>query len=89
MNQIIRETDLRYIWSEAVQIHIPSERMAGKATSRIPFQVHLVHRHVWYMQVVLEGGNHHLPRYPKCDIFVPWRVLNGKNHSTEMCVKGV
>ena len=42
---------------------------------------------MWDTLVVLEEGNHPLLCCPKCNGFVPWRVLNGKHHSTLMCAK--
>ena len=38
--------------------------------------------------VVLEEGNHPLPRFPKCDIFVTCTAVNGKQQVTEMCNNG-
>ena len=40
------------------------------------------------MLVVLEEGNHLLPRCPKFNILVPWRSLNRKNQAVAMCNKG-
>ena len=38
--------------------------------------------------MVLEEGNHPLPCFPKCDMFVIFRELYGKHQATEMCTKG-
>ena len=43
---------------------------------------------MWYTLVILEYGIHPLPRCPKCDMFVPWKALNGKHQATAMCFKG-
>ena len=48
-----------------------------------------MHRHVRNKLVVLYEGTHRLLRFTKCDIFFPWRALNGKPQATVMCTKGV
>ena len=40
------------------------------------------------MVVIMEEESHPLPRCPKCDIFVTWRVLNGRHQATAMCDRG-
>ena len=39
--------------------------------------------------IILEEGNLPHPRCPRCDMFVPWRALNGRHKNTEMCRGGV
>ena len=39
--------------------------------------------------IILEEGNLPHPRCPGCDMFVPWRALNGRHNNTEMCRSGV
>ena len=34
--------------------------------------------------IILEEGNLPNPRCTNCDMFVPWRALNGRHKSTEM-----
>ena len=50
--------------------------------------VHFVYRRLRDMLVVLEEGNHPLLHCPKYDMLVPWRLMNGKHHSTVICAKG-
>ena len=38
--------------------------------------------------IILEEGNLPHPRCKNCDMFVPWRALNGRHKSTEMCRSG-
>ena len=38
--------------------------------------------------IILEEGNLPHPRCANCDMFVPWRDLNGGHKSTEMCRNG-
>ena len=42
-------------------------------------RVHLWHRHVRDTVVILEEGNLSYPRFPLCDMVMPWRALNGMN----------
>ena len=41
-----------------------------------------------YTIIILEEGNLPHPRYKNCDMFVPWRALNGRHKSTMMCKRG-
>ena len=38
--------------------------------------------------IILEEGNQTHPRCTNCDMFVPWRSLNGRHKSIEMCRSG-
>ena len=38
--------------------------------------------------IILEEGNLPHPRCENCDMFVPWRALNGRHKSTMMCKSG-
>ena len=38
--------------------------------------------------IILEEGNLPRPRCPRCDMFVPWRALNDRQKTTEMCRSG-
>ena len=51
-------------------------------------KVHLWRRHVRDVVIILEEGNLPHPRFPRCDILVPWRSLNGRHKSTAMCSSG-
>ena len=52
-------------------------------------RVHFWRRHVRYIVIILEEGNIPHPRFTNCDMFVPWRALNGCHKSKEMCRRGV
>ena len=47
-----------------------------------------MHRHIWYMVVILEEVRQPLPRFPKCDMFVTWRVLSRRHQDTETAPAG-
>ena len=50
--------------------------------------IHFVHCHVREKIVITEEGNHPYPRYPDCNMFVPW-VLISIHHSTNaICTWG-
>ena len=51
-------------------------------------RVHLLHRHARETMVILEEGNPPHPRYPCCDILVPWVDLNGGHTTNAQCAKG-
>ena len=51
-------------------------------------RVHFWRRHVRDIIIILEEGNFPHPRCENCDMFVPWRALNGCHKSTEMCRSG-
>ena len=51
-------------------------------------RVHFWRRHVWDTIIILEEGKLPHPRCENCDMFVPWRALNGRHKSTEMCRSG-
>ena len=38
--------------------------------------------------VILEEFNLPQPRFPLCDIMVPWKTLNGMHRGTEQCNRG-
>ena len=48
-------------------------------------RVNFWHRHVSGTVVILEEGNLPHPRFPLCDILVPWKALNGTHRRTEQC----
>ena len=48
-------------------------------------RVHFWRRHVWDIIIILEEGNPPHHRCENCDMFVPWRALNGHHKSTDMC----
>ena len=51
-------------------------------------RVHFWRRHVRDTIIILEEGNLPHPRCENCDMFVPWRALNGRHKSTMMCKSG-
>ena len=51
-------------------------------------RVHFWRRHVQDTIIILEEGNLPHPRCENCDMFVPWRALNGRHKSTRMCKSG-
>ena len=51
-------------------------------------RVQLSRRHVRDIVIILEEGNLPQPRCTNCDMFVPWRALNGRHKSTETCRGG-
>ena len=72
----------------ARDISYPVGVCMGQATSRSAIQVHLMHRHMRDMVVILEEGIYPLPRFPKCDIFVALRAINGRHQATAMRTRG-
>ena len=57
----------------------PVERFSDKAETQTAMQVHFWHRNVRDTVAILEEGNLHRPRYPLCNMPVPWRSLNGSH----------
>ena len=51
-------------------------------------RVHFWRRHVRDVVIILEEGKLPHPRCPRCNMFVPWRSLNGRHKSTEMYRSG-
>ena len=60
----------------------------GRAGTQTAMQIHFWRRHVRDIVIILEEGNLPHPRCTNCDMFVPWRALNGRHKSTEMCRGG-
>ena len=50
--------------------------------------VHFVHRHVQDTVMMPEESNLPHPRYPRCDLQVPRKALNGRHLGTLQCKKG-
>ena len=48
-------------------------------------RVNVWRRHVRDAVIILEEGNLPHPRFPRCDMLVPWRYLNGRHKSTAIC----
>ena len=59
-----------------------------RAGTRTAMCVHFWRRHVRDTIIILEEGNLPHPRFKNCDMFVPWRDLNGRHKSTMMCKRG-
>ena len=51
-------------------------------------KVYFWHRHVRDTVAILEEGNPPHPRFPLCDMLVPWKVLNGTHRHTAQCNRG-
>ena len=39
--------------------------------------------------IILEGVNLPHPRFPWCNMLVPWKALNGRHITTAQCANGV
>ena len=50
--------------------------------------MHLWHQHIRDTMVILEEGNLPHPRFPLCDMLVPWKALIGTHRRTEQCTWG-
>ena len=66
----------------------PVEGCLGRSGTRTAMQVHFWRRHVRDIVIILEEGNLPHPRCTNCDMFFPWRALNGRHKSIEMCRRG-
>ena len=51
-------------------------------------QVHFLHGNVQDTVVILEEVNLPHPRFPQCDMLVPWRTLNRRHLITAQCTRG-
>ena len=60
----------------------PVDGCSGCATTRTAMQVHLWHQHVRNTVVIIEEVDLPHPRFPLCDMLVPWRALNGVHWHT-------
>ena len=70
------------------QRRCPVERCLGVLATRATMRVHFVHRHVHDTVVIMEEGNLPLPRYPRCDLQVSRKALNGRHLGTSQCRTG-
>ena len=52
-------------------------------------RVHFLHQHVRYTVIILEEGNLPHPRFPRCNMQMPCKSLNGQHITTYQCNKGV
>ena len=66
----------------------PFEVCSVWAVTRTAMLVNFWYRHVRDTVVILEEGNLPHPRFPLCNILVPWRFLNGMHQRTAQCKKG-
>ena len=48
-------------------------------------RVNFIHRHVKDTMVILEEGNLPHPRFPQCNMLVPWRALKKRHLATTQC----
>ena len=61
------------------------EGCLGILATRTAMRVHFVHRHVHDTVVMLEEGNLPLPRFPRCDLQVSRKAINGRHLGTIQC----
>ena len=54
---------------------------------RTAMRVHFLHRNVRDTVIIIEEGNLPHPRFPRCDILLPWRALNRQHLTTAQCAK--
>ena len=66
----------------------PVERCPGVLATQVAMRVHFVHRHVHNTVVILEEGNLPLPRFPRCNLQVSRKALNGRHLGTSQCRMG-
>ena len=66
----------------------PVEGCPGRAGTRTAMGVHFWRGHVRDTIIILEEGNIPHPRCENCDMFVPWRALNGRHKSTVVFKSG-
>ena len=59
----------------------------GRAFNHTNLQIKFSHRHVRYTIIILEEGKHPNPLCPDCDMFYPWKALNGWQPPTETCAQ--
>ena len=59
------------------------EGCPGREGTPTVMRVHFWGRHMRGIVIILEEGNIPHPRCQHCDIFVPWRSLNGCHKNTE------
>ena len=60
----------------------PVKGCIGRALTRTLMMVHVWHQHAKDTMVILEEGNLSHPRFPLCEIMVPWKDLNGTHRRT-------
>ena len=64
------------------------EGCPGRDRTQTAMRLHFWRRHFLDVVIILEEGNLPHPRFPRCDMMVPWRSLNGRHKSTAMCRSG-
>ena len=72
----------------ATAIHYPVEGCQFRDFNCTNLRIHLSHRHMRDTIIILEEGNCPHPCLPKCDMFIPWKALNWRHPSMEMCTQG-
>ena len=63
------------------------EGCSGREEMQIAMRIHFLHRHVQDTVVIVEEFSLPHPRFPLCDMMVPWRSLNGIYQCTAKCKK--
>ena len=76
-----------FLWNSTA-IHFLVERYQGRAFNCTNLQINFAHRHVRETIIILEEGSRPRPCFPECNIFVPWKVLNGWHPYMAMCARG-
>ena len=66
----------------------PVEGCGGQAASQIAMRVYFWNRYVLETVVILEEGNLPHPRFPLCDMLVPFKALNRMHRRTSQCTRG-
>ena len=69
-------------------LEFPVEECKGRATSLTNLRIHFLNRHLRDTVVIHDEGNRPHPRYPYCEMFVPWEDLNWSHPETTWCAKG-
>ena len=70
------------------RVTAPSRGVRDGRRRRWKMRVHLFHRLVLDTVIILEERNLPHPRFPRCDMLVPWRALNGCHLATAQYAKG-
>ena len=60
----------------------------GRVATRTEMRVQFLHQYFMGTVIILEEGNLPNPQFPRCEIMVPWKALNGRNVTTAQCAKG-
>ena len=70
-------------------LEFPVEGCKGRVAVRTGIWVNFVRHHLRETVVMVEEGNFPHPRYPRCDMLVPWAAPKGRHINTTLCYKGM